>query len=57
MRPPGARSKILVVFVLVKLSHLHRADLERQSEQGDEAVGVVVIVEIAGGEGRQGLAV
>lgn len=57
MRPPGARSEILVVFVLVKLSHLHRADLERQSEQGDEAVGVVVIVEIAGGEGRQGLAV
>lgn len=57
MRPPGARSKILVVFVLVKLSHLHRADLERQSEQGDEAVGVVVVIEISGGEGGQRLAV
>lgn len=48
---------ILFGLVFLKLSHLHCANLKRQSEQGDEAVCIVVIVKIAGGEGCQGLAV
>ena len=46
----------LLLFALVlffHLLHLHSADLQWQSEQGDEAVSIVVVVKITGGEGSQ----
>ena len=45
------------LLILLKLLHLHSADLQWKSEQSDEAVGVVMVVEFASREGSQGLAV
>ena len=42
-----------LVSVFLELSHLHCANFKRQAEQGDEAVCIVVIVKVAGGEGCQ----
>ena len=36
---------------------LHGANLQRQAEQVDEAICIVMIIQITGGEGSQGLAV
>ena len=37
--------------------HFHSAHFERQAEQVDESVGVMVVVEITGGEACQGFTV
>ena len=44
-------------FLLLSLGHFHSTYFQRQSEQGDKAVSVVVVVEITGGKGSQGFAV
>ena len=49
--------QILFVVVFLQFLHFHRTDLQRQTEQGDESVCIVVIVEIAGGEGSKRLVV
>lgn len=50
--------KYLVTILLrLHLSHLHRTNLQWQAEQGDKSVCVMVVIEVAGGEGSQGLAV
>ena len=48
---------LLALGVFLCFHHLHCANLQRKSEQGDEAVCVVVVVQVAGREGCQGLIV
>lgn len=47
----------LICCCFLQLLHLHCTNLQRQTEQGDESVCIVVIVEIAGGEGSKRLIV
>ena len=49
------RGRLFLVFLYFR--HFHSPNLERQTEQGDESVRIVMIVEISGGEGSKGFTV
>lgn len=46
-----------MIILIFQLLHLHGADFQRQTEQVDKAVGIVVVVEFACCEAGERLAV
>ena len=50
-------ASLLALLGRFHLSHLHSPYLKGEPEQGDEAVCVMVVVQVACGEGSQGLTV
>lgn len=40
-----------LLLILLKFRHLHSADLERQAEEGDKSVGIMMVIQLSCGEG------
>lgn len=45
---PYGTDSLLIIFVVV--THLHCANLKRQTKQSDKALCIVVVIEVAGGK-------
>lgn len=45
---PYGTDSLLIIFVVV--AHLHCAHLKRQTKQSDEALCIVVVIEVTGGK-------